>query len=552
MARYDNPFATGYPTNPAVAGIGQSLVRALFGDPQLRMQQQLHDSQIVENEAQARNANSEADARNLPIKYQGTLADSILAYANAVHPQPTAPLVAPPDLATPVTPPGPGGGPIVVPPGFEGVARAIASALPAETGGPAPALVPAGGSVAPLAPVSAGPEQTQTQSPESLSAMAHLFQNLVQAGQGAHVPDFMGTIDAQAGNDETARRGFIGAGHEPGEWFALTPERRDEIARQGFDAQMAREQVQSADRRRGQDVAASTSRYSTDVGASTTRRGQDIGARTTERGQDISADTQRNTYPTRGERNNNPGNLEDGPFARAQPGYVGSDGRFARFNSNDAGVAAQENLLRHNYRGLTVRQIIEKYSRPRRLGGDNPDDAVENSIRYTAGRLGITENTVPADNQFADLAASMRDTENGHQDRPAVRGRTAAATRPPPRPRILSRPNVQEVDNEIANRLGASWGRISPSAQNHLRDLAMSNFQATGNPVAAVEQAVQTMLAVARGGGAPAAPAPAPAPAARPAVVAQNQPPVPGARRAPDGHWYVQRGSHFLRVETGG
>src|ERR1700745_3350557 len=29
----------------------------------------------------------------------------------------------------------------------------------------------------------------------------------------------------------------------------------------------------------------------------------------------------------RGVRNNNPGNIEDGEFAKSQPGYMGSDGR---------------------------------------------------------------------------------------------------------------------------------------------------------------------------------------------------------------------------------
>jgi hypothetical protein len=48
---------------------------------------------------------------------------------------------------------------------------------------------------------------------------------------------------------------------------------------------------------------------------------------------------------TRGERNNNPGNIEDGDFARSLPGYAGSDGRFARFDSMDNGYNAIENLL---------------------------------------------------------------------------------------------------------------------------------------------------------------------------------------------------------------
>jgi len=69
---------------------------------------------------------------------------------------------------------------------------------------------------------------------------------------------------------------------------------------------------------------------------------------------------------TRAERNNNPGNIEDGAFARRQYGYVGGDGRFAKFSSADAGFAAMENLLRgRGYAGggrNTIAKIISKYA----------------------------------------------------------------------------------------------------------------------------------------------------------------------------------------------
>lgn len=69
---------------------------------------------------------------------------------------------------------------------------------------------------------------------------------------------------------------------------------------------------------------------------------------------------------TRAERNNNPGNIEDGPFARSQPGYAGSDGRFAKFVSADAGFGAMEALLRgRGYAGggrNTIAKIISKYA----------------------------------------------------------------------------------------------------------------------------------------------------------------------------------------------
>jgi hypothetical protein len=47
----------------------------------------------------------------------------------------------------------------------------------------------------------------------------------------------------------------------------------------------------------------------------------------------------------RGLRNNNPGNIEDGPFAQGLPGYLGSDGRFAQFDNLDNGFGAMDRLL---------------------------------------------------------------------------------------------------------------------------------------------------------------------------------------------------------------
>lgn len=67
---------------------------------------------------------------------------------------------------------------------------------------------------------------------------------------------------------------------------------------------------------------------------------------------------------TRAERNNNPGNLEDGPFARRQPGYVGSDGRFAVFTDVTSGLNAMANLLRsYMAKGRdTIAEIISKWA----------------------------------------------------------------------------------------------------------------------------------------------------------------------------------------------
>ena len=68
----------------------------------------------------------------------------------------------------------------------------------------------------------------------------------------------------------------------------------------------------------------------------------------------------------RGLRNNNPGNMNAGVFASQQGGYVGSDGRFAKFNSPEAGILAGSSLV-DNYakKGLnTVGGIVNRWEPP--------------------------------------------------------------------------------------------------------------------------------------------------------------------------------------------
>lgn len=62
-------------------------------------------------------------------------------------------------------------------------------------------------------------------------------------------------------------------------------------------------------------------------------------------------------------RNNNPGNIEFGSYARSK-GAIGTDGRFAVFPTYEAGLAAKESLLfeGRNYRNLTIRAAISRYA----------------------------------------------------------------------------------------------------------------------------------------------------------------------------------------------
>lgn len=118
----------------------------------------------------------------------------------------------------------------------------------------------------------------------------------------------------------------------------------------------------------------------------------------------------------RGLRNNNPGNIEDGAFAKSQPGYKGSDGRFAIFETADAGQAAQAALLQsYGSRGInTISAAVNRWA-PKSDGNDSTAYA-----NYVASRLGVSADT-PIDltnpKNARALATVMAEFENGPQSK---------------------------------------------------------------------------------------------------------------------------------------
>lgn len=113
----------------------------------------------------------------------------------------------------------------------------------------------------------------------------------------------------------------------------------------------------------------------------------------------------------RGIRNNNPGNIEDGPFARSLPGYAGSDGRFARFNTMQDGISAGGRLLdSYASRGfVTPAQVINRWAPP---SDGNPTQAY---AQYVARRLGIGVNDPIPANRRAEAFQAINDFENGNR-----------------------------------------------------------------------------------------------------------------------------------------
>jgi hypothetical protein len=88
-------------------------------------------------------------------------------------------------------------------------------------------------------------------------------------------------------------------------------------------------------------------------------------------------------------RNNNPGNIMDSEFAKRQPGYVGSDGKFAVFDKPENGYSAHKTLLSsYGSEGRdTIDAIINKWS-PSNASGNTPE-STEYYKSEVAKRLGI-------------------------------------------------------------------------------------------------------------------------------------------------------------------
>ena len=351
----------------------------------------------------------------------------------------------------------------------------------------------------------------------------------------------MGAWGAFGGDDELARRGLVAQGHSPTADFAITPGRADEIALN--DAQQKQKQAWGvADRNHLTDIPVADIRRKSafDVAGVNNRDDvpvAEIGARGKE---------------PRGIRNRNPGNIEYGDFARSM-GATGSDGRFAIFSTPEAGVRAQEALLSGSgYLGggrNTINKIVSRYA----PAGEN---SVSNYAGYISRVTGIDPDQPIGPEQIPAVAAAMRQFENGAYSGTAGKGGKSgagAAPKPPKPPKLVSKAGLDLIDNELKtygvngkDTLDRSVEGYDPLDRVAIRADAVSIYQQTGNPAEAARKAVFNFAAKRRaqqGRSRPGDPGYAAPQAAQPARSAAAQPPVPGAKQAPDGKWYVQTGT---------
>ena len=150
----------------------------------------------------------------------------------------------------------------------------------------------------------------------------------------------------------------------------------------------------------------------------------------------------------------NPGALTDGPFAQSQPGYTGKSGGFATFDTPQAGIAAQENLLRGSYvnKGFnTINKIVNKYA-PQ--GPENSAASVSGYKEYVARRVGVDINAPITAAQIPAVAQAMREYETDKK----VGGRGTAGTGAPTTPTLsvgeaAKLPGKKRVSSLVADML---------------------------------------------------------------------------------------------------
>lgn len=151
-----------------------------------------------------------------------------------------------------------------------------------------------------------------------------------------------------------------------------------------------------------------------------------------------------------GARNNNPGNIIDGPWARSQPGYRGAAGAFAVFDSIDSGTAAMAaNLRGYAAKGVTtLNQLTAMWAPPPRARADGTIEPLtrgNNPVAYAqriAAATGIDPNaaidlTDPA--TVAKIIPAMAAVEQGHPVRISSQAPTASPATPPTAPSATPR-----------------------------------------------------------------------------------------------------------------
>jgi hypothetical protein len=318
-------------------------------------------------------------------------------------------------------------------------------------------------------------------------------------GDKVDTSETVGALASFLGGDELARRGMIAQGHTPGKDFAITPGRADDI----------RNDTQAADLGKATAVATINNRDDIPVAniqAQTARRGQDVSASTARRGQDI---------------------------------------------KSSAGFSIVSDVLP----GALMTGEERTPQRNREVGGAEnsfhlPGDGVEAyDVRVGTGAKTFAEAEAKMRAKYGSRLVEAKDESN----RPGYDPHWHFAVQTPPKvagkgkgkgaaPKGINAPTNKLLDEELDRQLEARNMNLTPGARVNLKSAAIRAYQESGDHVGAINGVLQRAADVyksrqaGKGGG--------------------NQPPVKGARKAPDGKWYVQQGKNadgsprYARVDS--
>lgn len=439
------------------SALGQTLGRALFGDPEAAAQLALRKAQADQYAAQAQEARSHGglyDAQTEGVGIQNTAAKGLPGFIASLFPAAAAP--------------------------------AQPAAAPADPLAPLPDAAPAGATSSPPA-VTFDPQTLRNGLPALMAAMAQMQGDKVDPNK------VIGGLTAMMGNDEFARRGMVGEGVTPGKEFALTPERADEIAQQGYAADY-RKGTDEARINHANDVPVAIANHATDYGVARINHANDIPVA------NIQADARRDVSSL-GKT------VGFSLVSDVLPGARMTSGERDPQHNADVGGAA------HSYH--LPGDGVEAFDIQPGTGARTFADAYAAMRAKYGGRLVEAKDETNRPGHGPHWHFAIADAPGG----------SAAKA-----PKAISAASSKMLDAELKTQLKTAGMNIDAGAMADIRASVANDFQRTGNAAESVRNVLKKVGE---------------------RVAAANAPPTAGAQKAPDGHWYVKRGSQYFRVDAG-
>lgn len=416
------PRAPNFTYRNPLEDIGPSLVRAILGDPAMAAAQRQQQSEMDLREAQAAMARSRGglyDSQTTGVDQQNTAAQGMPGFFAKMY-------EAPPPM------------PSLDDPNF------------VQDAGPS-------------APLPTRDEIFRAGLPAFLGNAA------IMQGDKIDPRALIGTAASFGGGDEMARRGLIAQGKTPGENFAITPGRADEIsARDAGEDQSTKFGVADIGRRSAFDVATVNNRDDIPVA-----------------------------------------NINAG--SREKVAGINVAGRATAAATKAAGPAPGFDAITRSFPGVTMNSGWRSEADNRRV------DGVGNSLHLgkTPGVQAYDINPIPgmtvqqaAAKIEADSGGTVQVVEaidergrtgpNGKKlggwhfalknvGGPAAQpGKPGAAAKPP---RMLSKSAVGMINTELKDHLQTFGVTLDATTKGQVRNRALEIYQQTGNPVGAVQQA---------------------------------------------------------------